>query len=97
MIFRCCAKKTRSGAVVANDTVIYTANTELPFGGVGESGMGSCHGRHSFVTFSHLKPVMKGSFKFDLSYRYPPYQGKIKILQRIIKVLSFFDGFFGKH
>jgi len=45
----------------------------LPFGGVGESGMGSYHGKFSFDSFSHKKPVLYRSFNADTSIRYPPY------------------------
>lgn len=87
---------TRSGALVVNDAVTYLAHPGMPFGGFGESGMGKYHGRHSFTTFSHAKPVMKCSFKFDLSCRYPPYEGKLKKLQKITGILSIFDRIFGK-
>ncbi|MEO0369781.1 MAG: aldehyde dehydrogenase family protein, partial [Pseudomonadota bacterium] len=48
----------------------------LPFGGVGNSGMGSYHGQAGFDTFSHLKTVMKRSYMMDLDMRYPPYNDK---------------------
>lgn len=60
-------------------------NDELPFGGVGRSGMGRYHGKWGFDTFSHLKPVMKRSFRFDVALRYPPYN-KLKD-----KILSWFS------
>ncbi|MCQ2378097.1 MAG: aldehyde dehydrogenase family protein [Victivallaceae bacterium] len=62
-----------SGAVVLNDVVTHFLNFRFPFGGVGESGMGAYHGKLTFDTFSHLKPVMERSRFFDFSLRYPPY------------------------
>lgn len=57
----------------------------LPFGGVGESGMGSYHGKFSFVAFSHKKAVLYRSFEGDSSTRYPPYTpGKLKLLKALI-------------
>jgi aldehyde dehydrogenase (NAD+) len=58
--------------------------SELPFGGVGSSGIGSYHGKASFDTFSHRKSVLKRSFLLDLDWRYAPYQGKLKLIKRII-------------
>lgn len=65
------------GGGCINDTVIHLANSRLPFGGAGESGMGSYHGKHSFDTFSRSKSVLSSSTKLDLPFRYPPYT-KIK-------------------
>ena len=62
-----------SGSVCINDVLIQANNSHLPFGGVGRSGQGRYYGKHSFLTFSHLRAVMKKSFLFDFSLRYPPY------------------------
>lgn len=51
--------RTSSGGVTINHTILHLTNGELPFGGVGESGMGAYHGKHGFDNFSHLKPVFK--------------------------------------
>ena len=51
----------------------FMASPELPFGGIGASGMGRYTGWFGFETFSHLKPVMRRSFRFDVDLRYPPY------------------------
>jgi acyl-CoA reductase-like NAD-dependent aldehyde dehydrogenase len=75
-------RNTSSGGVCINDTIIHLATTTLPFGGVGESGMGSYHGKASFDTFSHRRSVLKRSFLFDLKLRYPPYREKLKYLKR---------------
>ncbi len=73
------------GGGVVNDVVIHLANHHLPFGGVGNSGIGAYHGKHSFDTFSHTKSIMKKPFWPDLPFRYPPYQGKLKWLKRLLK------------
>ena len=64
---------TTSGGAVVNDCMVHLSNPSLPFGGVGNSGMGSYHGRQSFHTFSHRKSVLKRSTFGDVSARYPPY------------------------
>ncbi|GAB2279495.1 hypothetical protein Dimus_014135 [Dionaea muscipula] len=66
-------KETSSGAVIFNDVLVHFLCDELPFGGVGESGMGSCHGRFSFNTFSHEKAVLDRGFFLELEARYPPW------------------------
>jgi aldehyde dehydrogenase (NAD+) len=62
-----------AGSVCINDAVIFMVSPELPFGGIGASGMGRYTGWYGFETFSHMKPVMKRSFRFDAPLRYPPY------------------------
>ena len=62
-----------AGSVCINDAMIFMASPELPFGGIGASGMGRYTGWFGFETFSHLKPVMRRSFRFDVNLRYPPY------------------------
>ena len=64
---------TSSGGVTINGTIMHIANSKMPFGGVGPSGMGAYHGRYSFETFSHRKAVLRRGFKFDLKMMYPPY------------------------
>ena len=61
------------GGGCINDTVMHLANPRLPFGGVGNSGMGQYHGKWSFDTFSHTKGVLHTSARLDLPIRYPPY------------------------
>lgn len=78
-------QQTSSGGVCLNDTVMQVGVTTLPFGGVGDSGMGNYHGKASFDTFSHFKSVLKKGFWFDLNWRYPPYNGKLSLFKRIIK------------
>ena len=66
-------KNTSSGGVSVNDTVMHMTGESMPFGGVGDSGMGSYHGTQSFDTFSHKKSVLKRTFWPDAPLRYPPY------------------------
>ncbi len=67
-----------------NDTIMHLGNPELPFGGVGDSGMGGYHGKATFDTFSHRKSVLKNSFRFDLKWRYPPYTMNLDTLKKFI-------------
>jgi aldehyde dehydrogenase (NAD+) len=77
--------QTSSGSVCTNDTMLFMTNPELPFGGVGDSGMGSYHGRAGFDTFSHIKTVMKRSFAFDVPFRYAPFSKlKLALLKRFL-------------
>ncbi|WJG09072.1 aldehyde dehydrogenase family protein [Aliiglaciecola sp. LCG003] len=77
--------QTSAGSTCVNDGFMFMLNPELPFGGVGHSGMGNYHGKFGFDTFSHLKTVMKRSFKFDVSLRYPPFSAlKLSILKRLL-------------
>jgi aldehyde dehydrogenase (NAD+) len=66
-------RETSSGSCDINDTIMHMTNEELPFGGVGMSGMGSYHGKKSFDTFSHRKSVLIKTNWLDLPQRYPPY------------------------
>ncbi len=75
---------TSSGGVCINDTVMHVSVSTLPFGGVGDSGIGTYHGKASFDTFSHYKSVLKKGFRFDPNWRYPPYKNKVSLLKRII-------------
>ncbi len=77
-----------SGGMVINDTLVHLSNDNLPFGGVGESGMGMYHGRFSFDTFSHKKAVMKRSFMLENSLRYPPYKGKLNMVRKLMSFIS---------
>jgi aldehyde dehydrogenase (NAD+) len=78
-------KSTSAGNVCINDGFMFMVNPELPFGGVGNSGMGSYHGQAGFDTFSHLKTVMKRSFMFDIPLRYPPFTSlKFSLLKKLL-------------
>ena len=68
-----------------NDVVIHISNHNLPFGGVGNSGIGGYHGKYSFETFSHRKSIVKSSGKFDIPLRYAPYGTlKYQLLKRLL-------------
>ena len=73
------------GGGVINDTLIHFINKNLPFGGVGHSGMGNYHGKHSFRTFSHTKAIVKRATWIDIPVRYAPYANKLKWVQRFMK------------
>jgi acyl-CoA reductase-like NAD-dependent aldehyde dehydrogenase len=75
--------ETSSGGLCINATILHTTNMELPFGGVGNSGIGKYHGYFSFQTFSHQKAVMSKSFWPDLDISYPPYKEKLFLLKKI--------------
>ncbi|MCL1474914.1 aldehyde dehydrogenase [Argonema antarcticum] len=80
-------RETSSGGVCINDTVMHLGVPELPFGGVGDSGMGSYHGKASFDIFSHQKSVLKNSFLMDIKFRYAPYyEGKLNLIKRIMGI-----------
>jgi aldehyde dehydrogenase (NAD+) len=72
------------GGGCVNDTVVYFANKNLPFGGIGASGMGVYHGKYSFTTFSHAKPILKKANWLDIPLRYAPYKNKINILKKLL-------------
>ena len=73
------------GGACINDTIMHTANPNLPFGGIGNSGQGGYHGKFSFDTFTHYKAVVKKPFWLDIPLRYPPYKGKLNFLQQALK------------
>jgi aldehyde dehydrogenase (NAD+) len=77
-------RETTSGGVCINDCVMQVGVSSLPFGGVGESGIGSYHGKASFDTFSHYKSVLNRGMWLDPKLRYAPYEGKLQLLKRII-------------
>lgn len=72
-----------SGAI--NDTILQLANPHLPFGGVGQSGIGRYHGRYSFDTFTHEKPYIFKTTKLESALLFPPYKGKLKYIKQIFK------------
>jgi aldehyde dehydrogenase (NAD+) len=78
-------ERVSCGGVTVNDTLMHIANEDLPFGGVGESGMGSYHAKKSYDLFSHHKSVFKATTSFDIPFKYPPYFGKLKIVKWLLK------------
>jgi len=79
-----CMNEVQFGGGCINDTVAHLLNHELPFGGVGSSGVGAYHGKHSFDTFTHYKGVMNKVTWPDIPLRYPPYNGKLGIIKKVI-------------
>ncbi|MBM7702189.1 aldehyde dehydrogenase [Metabacillus iocasae] len=73
------------GGGCINDTLMHLATPYLPFGGVGESGVGQYHGESSFQTFSHYKSVLKQTTKFDMSFRYPSEKQNIAIIKKLLR------------
>lgn len=73
------------GGGCINDVVYHLATPYLPFGGVGESGIGSYHGKNSFDTFSHKKSILKQTTKFDLPFRYPNFKYGLKFARKFLK------------
>ncbi len=75
---------TSSGSACFNDVVLQAGIPELPFGGVGASGMGRYHGKAGFDNFSHYKSILKRPFWLDLNFRYPPYKLDLSLLNKLI-------------
>lgn len=74
------------GGGCVNDTVVHLANPNLPFGGVGTSGIGSYHGQKSFDTFTHYKSVYQQGSMVDIPLRYPPYnEGKLSWVRLFLR------------
>ena len=76
---------TSSGGVTINDTLVHVSSSYLPFGGVGNSGMGEYHGKYSFDLFSNKKGIMNRKTFLDLKIRYAPFQNKLTIVKKIMK------------
>lgn len=76
------------GGGTINDTMIHFGNSKLPFGGVGESGIGTYHGRLGFDTFSHKKGIVIKANWLDIPLRYAPYKNKLNYLKRLFKILG---------
>lgn len=73
------------GGGCINDTVYHLSSPYLPFGGVGESGIGAYHGKGSFDVFSHEKSILKQTTRFDLPFRYPTTRDALKKVKMFIK------------
>ena len=77
-------EKVSSGSACINDTMMFMTVDELPFGGVGPSGMGNYSGEYGFRTFSHMKAVMKRGWWPDFAVRYAPFTArKFKLLRKL--------------
>ena len=77
-------QKVMAGGICLNDVVVHLTNKNLPFGGIGPSGMGAYHGYFSFQTFSHQQAVVTRSFWFENRLRYPPYKGKLSLFKKLL-------------
>jgi len=73
------------GGGCINDTVSHVGNTNLPFGGVGTSGINAYHGKDSFNVFTHAKSIMKRSTKIPMKLVFPPYNNKLKLVKPLIR------------
>lgn len=73
-----------SGGACVNDTIMHLATSRMPFGGVGDSGMGGYHGKSSFDTFTHYRSVLKKSNRLDIPVRYRPYSDRKENLIRLL-------------
>ncbi len=82
----CILNSTISGGVGVNDTVSQIINSNLPFGGVGASGMGNYHGEYGFYAFTHLRSVLRRSTSIRMKLAYPPFSDKkMKTIQKFLK------------
>lgn len=81
-------QETSSGNAMINDVIVFISNNNLPFGGIGKSGIGRYHGKYSFDTFSHLKGVMEKNISFDDFSRYPPYDVTKNILNSFVMKIN---------
>jgi aldehyde dehydrogenase (NAD+) len=76
---------TTAGGVTVNGTLLHLTSPHLPFGGVGESGMGGYHGKSGVRIFQHMKPVLKRGTKIDPKITYPPYtERKLKLFRKVL-------------
>lgn len=79
-------ESTSSGGVSINETISHIINPDLPFGGIGNSGIGNYHGKYSFDTFSHKRSVLRKTTKFKLKLIYPPFdEKKLKKVKLVLK------------
>jgi aldehyde dehydrogenase (NAD+) len=78
-------KQYSFGGGCVNDTIVHFSNNRLPFGGVGNSGIGAYHGKLSFDVFSHQKAIVKKATWLDIPLRYAPYSQKTKLIRKILK------------
>lgn len=81
-------KETAAGGGCINDTVSHVGSQELPFGGIGDSGMGRYHGRAGFEAFSHQRGILTRTTMFDMKLRYPPYNKKVRLLKLLFRIIG---------
>ncbi|MBP7738652.1 MAG: aldehyde dehydrogenase [Spirochaetes bacterium] len=80
--------ETSSGGGCINDTVSHVGSQELPFGGIGDSGMGRYHGKSGFDTFSHQRGILTRDILVDMKLRYPPYNKKVRLLKFLFRLIG---------
>ena len=80
------SQTTSSGSICINDVMIPVLVPNLPFGGVGKSGMGKFHGQEGFKNFSNQKSITRKDYFFDINLRYPPYNNVLKLLKIFFKI-----------
>lgn len=81
-------QRCQYGGACINDCLSHILNSELPFGGFAESGLGNYHGRYSFEAFSHTKSVVFRNTWLDIPLKYPPYsKNKLNLLKRFFKMI----------
>lgn len=78
-------QRVQFGGGCVNHCIQHLVNHNLPFGGIGESGMGAYHGRKGFEQFSHRKSVLRAGVTFDMPLIYPPYAGKLEWVKKLLK------------
>ncbi|NUM36916.1 MAG: aldehyde dehydrogenase family protein [Candidatus Brocadiae bacterium] len=81
------AQETSSGGICFNATLSYLVGSSLPFGGVGESGMGKYHGQSSFALFSHPKSILRRSFALRPKIAYPPYSIPLSYMKKLLNYI----------
>lgn len=74
------------GGGAVNETLEHYINPNLPFGGVGYSGIGSYHGKYGFETFTHKKSILYKRSWIDIPLKYPPYKKKFKLIRKLFKI-----------
>jgi aldehyde dehydrogenase (NAD+) len=77
-------RKYHFGGGCINDCILHFADMNMPFGGIGQSGMGAYHGKYSYETFSHKKGIVRKPFALDIPLRYAPYKGKLGLIRKIL-------------
>lgn len=73
------------GGGCVNDTIYHVASAYLPFGGVGNAGIGAYHGQASFDTFTHRKSILKRGTRLNLKLAFPPYGDKVRLIRKLLK------------
>ena len=80
------SQTTSSGSICINDVMLPVLIPNLPFGGVGKSGMGKFHGQEGFKNFSNQKSISRKDYFLDINLRYPPYKNVLKLLKIFFKI-----------